>query len=36
MRHGLRAFRCRDGTYQVVVEEDWRAKNRVYRWKPKG
>ncbi len=34
MTHGLRAFRCRDGSYTVVVEEDWRAKNLVYRWKP--
>jgi hypothetical protein len=36
MSHGLRAFRCRDGSYTVVVEEDARAKNLVYRWKPKG
>lgn len=36
MTHGLRAFRSRDGTYTVVVEEDARAKNLVYLWKPKG
>ncbi len=36
MTHGLRAFHCRDGTYMVVVEEDARAKNLVYRWQPKG
>lgn len=36
MTHGLRAFLCRDGTYEVVVEEDARAKNLVYLWKPKG
>ncbi len=36
MTQGLRAFRCRDVTSVVVVEEDARAKNLVYRWKPKG
>ncbi len=32
--HGLRATRCKDGEYRVLVEEDWRGKNLLYRWTP--
>ena len=32
--HGLRAMRCSDGEYRILVEEDWRGKNLIYRWKP--
>lgn len=31
--HGLRAMRCKDGSYLVVVEENHRGKNLIYRWK---
>jgi len=33
---GLRAFRRSSGEYLVLVEEDWRAKNILYRWTPPG
>ncbi len=32
--HGLRATRCRNGEYRVLVEEDYRGKNLLYRWTP--
>ncbi|MBI5831243.1 MAG: hypothetical protein HZB16_02915 [Armatimonadetes bacterium] len=32
--HGLRALRRADGSYLVLVEEDWRGKNLVYRFAP--
>ncbi|MDW8104539.1 MAG: hypothetical protein RMK92_05960 [Armatimonadota bacterium] len=34
MVHGIHALKASDGTYLVVVEEDWRGKNIVYVWKP--
>ena len=33
--HGLRAMRCKDGEYRVLVEEGARGKNLLYRWTPK-
>jgi hypothetical protein len=32
--YGVRAFKRSNGEYLVLVEEDWRAKNLLYRWKP--
>jgi hypothetical protein len=32
--HGLRAFKRKNGEYLVLVEEDWRGKNLLYRWTP--
>ena len=26
----------KDGEYLVLVEEDWRGKNLLYRWRPEG
>lgn len=34
MVHGIHALKASDGTYLIVVEEDWRGKNIVYVWKP--
>lgn len=34
MTHGLQAIKREDGTYLVVVEENYRAKNLVYVWTP--
>ncbi len=34
MSHGLRALRCSDGEYRLLVEEDFRGKNLLYRWTP--
>ncbi len=31
---GVQAHRRQDGEYLVLVEEDWRGKNLLYRWKP--
>lgn len=31
---GIQAHRRKDGEYLVLVEEDWRAKNLLYRWRP--
>jgi hypothetical protein len=36
MSHGLVAMQRRDGTYLVIVEENYRAKNLVYQWRPAG
>ena len=33
--HGLRAMRCKDGEYRILVEEGARGKNLLYRWTPK-
>jgi hypothetical protein len=30
----IRAYRRKDGEYLVFVEEDWKGKIMVYRWKP--
>lgn len=30
----IRAYRRRNGEYLIFVEEDWKAKTIVYRWKP--
>ncbi len=30
----VQATRRRDGEYLILVEEDWRAKNLLFRWKP--
>lgn len=32
--HGIRAFKRKNGEYLVLVEEDWRGKNLLYRWRP--
>jgi hypothetical protein len=32
--HGIRAHRRKDGEYLILVEEDFRGKNILYRWKP--
>ena len=32
--HGLRAIKRKNGEYLVLVEEDWRGKNILYRWTP--
>ena len=34
MTHGLQAMQRKDGTYLVIVQENARAKNIVYRWQP--
>jgi hypothetical protein len=34
MPNSLTAFRRANGEYMLVVEEDFRAKNLIYRWKP--
>jgi hypothetical protein len=34
VKHGLRALICTNGTYLVVTEEDWKAKNLLYMWHP--
>jgi len=34
--YGITASRRADGEYLVIVEEDAKAKNIVYRWKPPG
>jgi len=31
--YGISAFRKADGEYAVIVEEDYRAKNILYRWR---
>ncbi len=36
MTHGLQAIRRRNGEYLILVEEDFRGKNLLYRWKPRG
>jgi hypothetical protein len=32
--YGVRAFKRANGEYLVFVEEDWKAKGMVYRWRP--
>lgn len=32
--YGIRATKRSNGEYVVIVEEDWRAKNVLYRWTP--
>ena len=34
MTHGLQAMQRKDGTCLVIVEENARAKNLIYRWQP--
>jgi hypothetical protein len=34
MPYAIQAMRRRDGEYLVLVEEDWRGKNLLYRWRP--
>jgi hypothetical protein len=34
MVHGIHALKTSTGDYLIVVEEDWRGKNIVYRWRP--
>ena len=36
MPYSIQAFRRKNGEYLVLVEEDWRGKNLLYRWKPEG
>ncbi len=34
MPYSVAAMQRKDGTYLIMVEEDWRGKNIVYRWDP--
>jgi hypothetical protein len=34
MPYSLQALRRKNGEYLILVEEDWRGKNLLYRWKP--
>ncbi len=34
MPYAVQAFKRKNGEYLVLVEEDWRGKNLLYRWKP--
>ncbi len=34
MPHAVQALKRKSGEYLVLVEEDWRGKNLLYRWKP--
>jgi hypothetical protein len=34
MPYAIQAMRRKDGEYLVLVEEDWRGKNLLYRWRP--
>jgi hypothetical protein len=36
MPHAVQALKRKDGEYLVLVEEDFRGKNLLYRWRPKG
>ena len=36
MPYAVQAFRRRNGEYLVLVEEDFRGKNLLYRWRPEG
>jgi hypothetical protein len=36
MPHALQAFRRSNGEYLMLVEEDFRGKNLLYRWRPDG
>ncbi|MDX1953318.1 MAG: hypothetical protein SFY81_14150 [Verrucomicrobiota bacterium] len=34
MPYAVQAMRRKDGEYLILVEEDWRGKNLLYRWRP--
>ena len=34
MPYSVQALKRKDGEYLVLVEEDWRGKNLLYRWRP--
>jgi hypothetical protein len=34
MPYAVQALKRKDGEYLILVEEDWRGKNLVYRWRP--
>jgi hypothetical protein len=34
MPYSIQALKRKDGEYLVLVEEDWRGKNLLYRWRP--
>ncbi|CCW36716.1 hypothetical protein CTKA_01156 [Chthonomonas calidirosea] len=36
MPYAVQAYRRKNGEYLVLVEEDWRGKNLLYRWWPNG
>ena len=36
MPYAVQALKRKDGEYLILVEEDWRGKNLLYRWRPDG
>ena len=36
MPYSVQALERKDGEYLILVEEDWRGKNLLYRWRPDG
>jgi hypothetical protein len=36
MPYAVQALKRKNGEYLVLVEEDWRGKNLLYRWRPNG
>ena len=34
MPYAVQALKRKNGEYLIVVEEDWRGKNLLYRWRP--
>jgi hypothetical protein len=36
MPYAVQAFKRQNGEYLILVEEDWRGKNLLYRWRPDG
>jgi hypothetical protein len=34
MPYSVQALKRKNGEYLVLVEEDWRGKNLLYRWRP--
>ena len=34
MPYAVAAMKRKNGEYLVLVEEDWRGKNLLYRWRP--
>lgn len=36
MPYAVQALKRKDGEYLILVEEDWRGKNLLYRWRPSG
>jgi hypothetical protein len=34
MPYAITALKRTNGEYLVLVEEDWRGKNLLYRWRP--